>query len=55
MPYITETEYSNIQKQLRDREELLEASKRALDALESQAIYEDRQKQLKQAITKAEI
>lgn len=35
MPYITETEYSNIQKQLGERSELLDMCVRAREAIDS--------------------
>ena len=41
MPYITETEYSNIQKQLIDREKLLEACKEAKEYFDQTADVDD--------------
>ena len=52
MPYITDTEYSNIQKQLANRAELLEAAKRGLDWMRNEGIGLDDQKMIKQAIAK---
>ena len=67
MPYLTEVEYSNIQKKLGDREKLLEACKNGvkwLEECEGQLIEHDygvpydhiriAEEELKQAISKAE-
>ena len=62
MPYITETEYSNIQKKLADRDDLLEVLRRLVERIDFNGGIGEYQggpafvmKAARQAIQKAEI